>query len=118
VQADLTDAVPGPRRRADLLLANLPYIPSSVVPDLPVATSFEPVEALDGGHDGLDVVRRLLPSLPDVIVPHGAALLEIGGDQADLMMEVTAELLPHWRCTVHPDLAGSPRVAQLERVDA
>jgi release factor glutamine methyltransferase len=118
VQADLTDAVPGPRRRADLLLANLPYIPSSVVPDLPVATSFEPVEALDGGHDGLDVIRRLLPSLPDAIVPHGAALLEIGGDQADLMMEVAAELLPHWRCTVHPDLAGSPRVAQLERVDA
>jgi release factor glutamine methyltransferase len=117
VQADLTDAVPGPRRRADLLLANLPYIPSSVVPDLPVATSFEPVEALDGGHDGLDVIRRLLPGLPDAVAPQGAALLEIGGDQADLMVDVAADLLPHWRCTIHADLSGSPRVAQLVRVD-
>lgn len=117
VQADLTDAVPGPSRRADLLLANLPYIPSDVVPELPVATSYEPVGALDGGPDGLDVIRRLLPELPDAVAPHGAALLEIGGDQAELMSAVAEELLPRWRFTIHPDLGGSPRVAQLERTD-
>lgn len=116
VEADLTDAVPGPSRRVDLLIANLPYIPSATVPELPVAASFEPLGALDGGPDGLDVIRRLLPSLPDCVVRGGVALLEIGGDQADLMRAVAEEALPEWRCTIHPDLGGSPRVAQLERL--
>jgi release factor glutamine methyltransferase len=117
VEADLTEAVPGPRRRVDLLLANLPYIPSATVPELPVATSFEPVGALDGGPVGLDVSRRLLPSRSDNVVPGGAVLLEIGGDQADLMRAAVQEALPEWRCAIHPDLGGSPRVAQLERAD-
>ncbi len=114
VRGDLTEAVPGPRRRVDLLLANLPYIPSPVLPDLPVAASFEPVTALDGGTDGLDVIRRLLAGLPEALAPSGTALLEIGGDQAELLTAAVATSLPHWRCTIHDDLGGSPRVAQLE----
>lgn len=114
VQGDLTDTVPGPRRRVDLLLANLPYIPSGMLPDLPVAASFEPRSALDGGADGLDLIRRLLANLPEALVPTGTALLEIGGDQADAVREAAAERLPGWPCTIHEDLGGSPRVAQLE----
>ena len=117
-EGDLTDIAPTPRQPVDLLVANLPYIPSADLSGLPVAISFEPVLALDGGPDGLDVVRRLLPSLPEVLAPSGAALLEIGADQSDLMTQAVAELLPGWTCTIHPDLSGSPRVASLERVDA
>ena len=61
---DLLEVDPPAEVPVDLLLANLPYIPSATVPDLPVAASFEPRLALDGGLDGLDLVRRLLAALP------------------------------------------------------
>ena len=114
---DLCDALPSPRP-VDLLVANLPYIPAGSVPELPVAASFEPLVSLDGGSDGLEVIRRLLPQLPLALAPDGSALLEIGSDQSDAMTQAAAELLPRWSCRVHPDLGGRPRVAVLERVDA
>ncbi len=99
--------------RFELLCANLPYIPAAVVPTLPVAASFEPRAALDGGPDGLDVIRRLLALLPDRLEPGGAALLEIGSDQGAALVALAGELLPGWDARVEPDLAGRPRVAVL-----
>jgi release factor glutamine methyltransferase len=99
--------------RFDIVCANLPYIPSAVVPTLPVAASFEPLEALDGGPDGLAVVRRLLDLLPDRVAPGGAALLEIGADQGAAIHAEAAARLPGWDARVEPDLAGRPRVAVL-----
>jgi release factor glutamine methyltransferase len=99
--------------RFDLVCANLPYIPSDVVPTLPVAASFEPREALDGGPDGLAVVRRLLDLLPDRVTPGGAALLEIGADQGAAIHADAAARLPGWDARVEPDLSGRPRVAVL-----
>jgi release factor glutamine methyltransferase len=116
-EGDLVDVAPKPPRPVDLLLANLPYIPASMVPRLPVAASFEPVGALDGGPDGLEVIRRLLPKLPQAVAMNGAVLLEIGGDQAEPLAATVEQVLPGWSCTVHPDLSGSPRVAELERSD-
>ena len=117
-EGDLVEVAPAPPRPLDLVLANLPYIPAAMVPDLPVAASFEPVVALDGGPDGLDVIRRLLPRAPEVVAPGGALLLEIGGDQAEPVTAAAAVALPDWTCTIHRDLSGSPRVAELERSDA
>jgi release factor glutamine methyltransferase len=117
-QGDLTDVLPVPQRPVDLVVANLPYIPAAMVPKLPVAASYEPVGALDGGPDGLDVIRRLLPRVPEVVAPGGEVLLEIGGDQAEAMTAAAEAALPAWTCTIHPDLSGSPRVAQLERAGA
>jgi release factor glutamine methyltransferase len=116
-EGDLCDALPSPRP-VDLLVANLPYIPADVVPDLPVAASFEPALALDGGADGLALIRRLLPQLPLAVAPDGAAMLEIGADQADAVAEAIDAMLPHWAHTVHPDLGGRPRVVVLERTGA
>ncbi len=99
----------------DLIVANLPYIPSAVVPTLPVAASFEPTMALDGGADGLDLVRRLLSDLDGVVAPNGGALLEIGADQSDAVLAAAAAALPDWRSSVHLDLADRPRVLQLQR---
>ena len=111
--ADLADLADVPM--ADLLLANLPYIPTDVVPTLPVAASFEPALALDGGSDGLAVIGRLIDELPRVLSADGAALLEIGADQEPALRDLVAHRLPEWRCTVHLDLAGRPRVAELSR---
>jgi release factor glutamine methyltransferase len=82
---------------------------------LPVAASFEPLVALDGGADGLAVIRRLLVGLDEVLAPSGAALLEIGSDQVEALTAAAATMLPGWACAIHPDLSGSPRVAWLER---
>jgi release factor glutamine methyltransferase len=99
----------------DLVLANLPYVKTDVVPVLPVAASFEPVAALDGGPDGLDVIRRLLDRLPAVLRDDGEALLEIGADQGEAIGTEVADRLAGWTCRVEPDLAGLPRVARIAR---
>jgi release factor glutamine methyltransferase len=99
----------------DLVLANLPYVPTATVPTLPVAASFEPRVALDGGPDGLSVIGRLTARLPDAVAEDGVALLEIGSDQADAIRELVARDLPGWPLTIEHDLAGHPRVARIER---
>ena len=99
----------------DVLLANLPYVRSDVVPGLPVAASFEPVLALDGGTDGLATIGRLLVRLPEALAEGGVALLEIGGDQGEAIVALVSVRLPTWLCSVEPDLAGLPRVARIER---
>jgi release factor glutamine methyltransferase len=99
--------------RFDVVCANLPYIPSEVLPTLPVAASYEPAGALDGGPDGLAVVRRLLDLLPDRLARGGAALLEIGVGQGGELHAAAARRLPGWQVRVEPDLAGRPRVAVL-----
>ena len=107
---DLPDTDP-----ADLVLANLPYIPTEVLSTLPVAASFEPRLALDGGPDGLEVIRRLLTQLPEALATDGTALLEIGADQGVALGEAVTGALPGWSLTIHDDLAGRPRVAELTR---
>jgi release factor glutamine methyltransferase len=99
----------------DLVVGNLPYVPTADLPRLPVAASFEPREALDGGPDGLEVVRGLLAGLPPVLAASGAALLEIGADQADAALAAAAELLPGWPARLYPDLSGEPRVLSVTR---
>jgi release factor glutamine methyltransferase len=116
-EGDLCDALPSPRP-VDLLVANLPYVPADVLPGLPVAASFEPTLALDGGTDGLALIGRLLPQLPLAVAPDGAAMLEIGSEQAEAVEAAVDALLPHWRFALRPDLGGRPRVVVLERVGA
>ncbi len=108
-EADLLP--PGAGARFEVVLANLPYIRTDAMAGLPRAASFEPVLALDGGPDGLAVIRRLLEQLPSRLVDDGVALLEIGADQGDSIVALVGDALPGWRCTVELDLAGLPRVA-------
>ena len=109
------DLIPGDERPFDLVLANLPYVRTKAIEDLPVAAAFEPRHALDGGPDGLDVIRRLLELLPATLAPRGSGLLEIGADQEAEIVAAVAELPGRWSCVVERDLAGLPRVARVER---
>jgi release factor glutamine methyltransferase len=110
------DLLPGEStERWDLVLANLPYVRTDALAGLPVATSFEPVLALDGGPDGLRVIDRLLGQLPSALGADGVAMLEIGGDQAIEMRELVAERLPGWSLDIELDLGRLPRVAILRR---
>jgi release factor glutamine methyltransferase len=110
------DLLPGGETRPwDVVVANLPYVRSDAVPKLPVAASFEPKIALDGGPDGLAVIGRLLDQLRDGLAAAGVALLEIGGDQESDLRNLVEERLPGWSCQVEKDLGGLPRVAVLRR---
>jgi release factor glutamine methyltransferase len=116
VDADLLPPVlPDGGAPLDIVLANLPYVRTDAIAGLPIAASFEPRAALDGGEDGLDAVRALLERLPDALAGDGVALLEIGADQGDSAPAAVAERLPGWRASVTADLAGLPRVLRIER---
>ncbi len=110
------DLVPASEPPFDLVLANLPYVRSTAMAALPRPVSFEPRHALDGGRDGLDVIRRLMAQLPSALAAGGTAILEIGADQEDGLRGLTAILPGEWACTIERDLAGLPRIASIVRV--
>ncbi len=67
----------------DMIVANPPYLPSASLPALPPEVArFEPRLALDGGPDGLRVIRRIVAEAPAVLRPGGALVMEIGEEQA------------------------------------
>jgi release factor glutamine methyltransferase len=100
----------------EIVCANLPYVAADEIDALGPELQFEPHAALDGGPDGLDVIRRLLERLPRTLDAGGVAFLEIGSDQGASIVAAAAAILPGWSCVVLADLAGLPRVARVERV--
>jgi len=72
----------------DLIVANLPYIPSGDIDGLAADVRSEPRLALDGGADGLALVRRLVVGAPDLLPPGGCLALEVGAGQADAIEEL------------------------------
>ncbi|MGQ0644532.1 MAG: peptide chain release factor N(5)-glutamine methyltransferase [Elusimicrobiota bacterium] len=79
-RGDLLEPLAG--ETLDAVVANLPYIPAAVIPGLDPEVLREPRPALDGGEDGLDLVRRLLPQALKALRPGGKIYLEVGHDQA------------------------------------
>jgi release factor glutamine methyltransferase len=91
-EGDLYEPLPaGLRGRVDVLVANAPYVPSDAV-DLmpPEARLHEPLVALDGGVDGLDVLRRVIAEAPSWLAPGGHLLFETSTRKADAAMSVVA----------------------------
>ncbi len=99
---DLYEALPGSLRgRIDVLAANVPYVPSDEVALLPAeAREHEPRTALDGGADGLDVLRRVAAGAPDWLAPGGCLLVETSERQAPEALAVFRGPAcgPGWRC--------------------
>lgn len=80
IQSDLFEHVTG---RFDYILANPPYIPSRELAELmPDVRDYEPQAALDGGQDGLDYYKRIIPGAYEHLKDEGVLIMEIGMDQA------------------------------------
>ncbi|MGA6224384.1 putative protein N(5)-glutamine methyltransferase [Streptomyces umbrinus] len=92
-EGDLFDALPlALRGRIGILAANVPYVPSGEVGLLPPeARDHEPLVALDGGGDGLDVLRRVAVEAPRWLAPGGSLLVETSERQAGLAVEILAD---------------------------
>ncbi len=114
IHADLLapagDAVPRP----DVIVANLPYVASAEVDERRGSLGFEPRIALDGGPDGLDLLRRLMGELPAAAAPSATVLLELGVGQVEAVRALAPKAAS---VSVVPDLAGLDRVVRLEMPD-
>ena len=103
VRGDWANGLSG---RFDCIVTNPPYI-GTVEPLSPEVRDYEPGTALFAGPDGLDDYRRLVPELRRLLAPGGAAVIEIGHEQAGA---VTALLVDQgFAVTLHRDLGGRPR---------
>jgi release factor glutamine methyltransferase len=90
----------------DLIVANLPYIPRSEIPDLAREVQHDPLTALDGGPVGTEIMERLLQQCPKHL--QGLLALEIGLDQGpDLQRQL--EALQYQNIRLIPDYQGRPR---------
>jgi release factor glutamine methyltransferase len=112
VIGDLLDAVPEP---VDLVVANLPYIPTARIPTLQPEVQQEPVLALDGGADGLDLIRRLLVQAEDKLKDNGIMLLEMDPEQIPVVAKLAMEHFPKGTTSVEKDLAGMDRILVIHR---
>lgn len=109
LQGDLFEPVRG--ETFDILLSNPPYIPSDVIPTLDLTVrGYEPVTALDGGADGLDFYRRIAGEAPDLLLPGGILMMEIGYDQKKAVFSLLRETGAFSRAICLKDLAGLDRM--------
>lgn len=109
LQNDLLQNYPG---RFDVIAANLPYIPTEKLKTL-LVTRYEPLLALDGGADGLDLVKRLLQQSREHLNSSGMIILEIEEGQAESVLEVVETLLPGVEKSILYDLANHPRILKI-----
>lgn len=97
----------------DLICANLPYIPTSTLQTLPIFGR-EPTLALDGGADGLDIIRHLLNIAPKWIAPHGMILLEIESTRGIQALNLARDLFSEANIHLYQDLARQDRLLEIK----
>lgn len=96
----------------DMIISNPPYIPTGVIATLmPEVKNFEPVEALDGGEDGLDFYREIVKKSGKFLKSNGYLCLEIGHDQGGRVAFLMEEN-GYRNVRVMKDLAGNDRVVR------
>jgi release factor glutamine methyltransferase len=115
IQCDLLPPIPdffSTEQHLDLICANLPYIPTDTLRGLPVFGR-EPTLALDGGEDGLALIRRLLSIGPEWLAPNGMMLLEIESTRGIQALNLACDLFSEATIHLHQDLAGQDRLLEI-----
>ena len=109
---DLLAPLPEP---VHLIVANLPYVTTEEWQDLaPEIRDHEPRAALDGGPDGLALIRRLLATAAPHLLPGGAILMEIGAEQGKAATALARQQCPQATVLLQQDYAGLDRLVIIE----
>jgi release factor glutamine methyltransferase len=112
VVSDWTNSIDG---SFDLVISNPPYIRhGDILALMPEVRSYEPVRALDGGADGYDAYRAIVPTLERLLRPDGVAILELGEGQATYVSDIARAA--GLDLSLRLDLAGIPRAMLLRRL--
>jgi len=106
LQSDLLSSVQG---RFDVICANLPYIPTAALQDLP-DLRHEPNLALDGGEDGLAHIKRLLKQSTHRLAPRGHLFFEMQFDQAEALQQLAQLHFPDAEVIIKHDLSVHDRL--------
>lgn len=100
----------------DFILTNPPYIPTDVIDTLqPEVKDFEPKMALDGGKDGLDLVKKIIDEAPDHLNPQAWILMEIGDDQGEAVLEYAKRSKKYTNLEIIVDLEGKNRIFKAQK---
>jgi release factor glutamine methyltransferase len=112
LQGELLEPLPG---SVDLITANLPYVTTEEWQSLPPEIhDYEPRSALDGGSDGLSLIRCLLATAGTCLRPGGKVLLEIGAGQGRAATRLAHRSYPEAKVQLHQDYAGLDRLVTIE----
>ena len=113
IESDLFSSI-DPQESFALIVSNPPYVPASDLSHLQREVRHEPVVALDGGPDGLIVIRRLLRDAPDFLCARGHLVFEIGFNQHEAVKAVIDDAV--WKLIeLQKDLQGIPRTVVLQK---
>jgi release factor glutamine methyltransferase len=115
VQLVLGDLLKPVETPVDVVTANLPYIPRRRLNEMPrEIRHYEPRLALDGGPDGLDVIRRLLLQIPMHVARAAVLFLEISEEQGGQAIQLASSRFPKASVRLHRDLEGLDRVVEIQ----
>jgi release factor glutamine methyltransferase len=115
IECDLLPPHPDPLpsdEHFDLICANLPYIPTETLQKLRIYGR-EPSLALDGGPDGLDLIRRLIGLSQEWLAPDGMVLLELESSQGAAVLSLAYDSFSEAEIHLHQDLAGHDRLLEI-----
>jgi release factor glutamine methyltransferase len=113
IASDILSAV-RPDPVYDVVCSNPPYIETGVIEELePEVRDHEPRRALDGGRDGLDVVREISRTAGAFLKSGGALIMEIGEGQEEAVRGIISAIEGYMEFVTIPDLAGIPRVIKV-----
>jgi release factor glutamine methyltransferase len=110
-----TDLFPNPSISDpfSLVVSNPPYIPTNTLCNIPVYGR-EPTLALDGGPDGLTVIRRILAEVPHQLISGGMLLMEIEASEGPSVLSLASDAFTNARVQLHKDIAGHDRLLEVQ----
>ena len=99
----------------DIIISNLPYIKTSNLDEMQTEIRNEPRNALDGGSDGLYLIKRLLIESPNFVEPEAKLFLEIAGaEQLDAVTTYAKQVFPEASISHGADLTGAARMVKID----
>ena len=117
IQGDMFGAIPGGSQKFTVVVTNPPYVSDAEILELPrEIRDFEPHHALEGGPDGLVVIRRIIAEAPTVLSPAGALIMEMGADQAESVLALVKDSQNYESYRIVKDYSGLDRVLVAKKI--